>query len=171
MANGFQNLLVRGLGLPKLLGSGLATLLRDPHKAVSSIVTVTILCLMVFSAPQANDEQSNEIIESDFTSEPDSDDETPREPFSNLPATEPTLDGLPAALIDDRPPEVSRREGGGSSGRDVAGRNGTASNGSGGGNSGGGNSGGESSGGESSGGESSGGESSGGRDDRDDRDD
>ena len=104
MGNGLRNLLAQVLDRRKLLQRRFAALLRDSHNGVSSIITVLILCLVSISAPQAD--ESNEIIESDFTSESDSNDEKPRESLFNLPATAPSLDELPEALFGDRPPEV-----------------------------------------------------------------
>ncbi len=109
--------------------------MRGPFKALGSIVTATIFCLIAAAAPQADDRKSGEIIETDFLSAPHSGDgPTSEVSVSNWPDDESSLQAVPADLIGDFQPLQTRREQDGPGGRDVAssGGDGAAGDGSGG---------------------------------------
>ena len=83
--------------------------MRDPFKVLGSIITATILCLIALAAPQADDRNSGEIIETDFMLAPFSDDgQTSEISVSNLPDAEASLQAVPAELIGDLRPSSEK---------------------------------------------------------------
>jgi hypothetical protein len=138
--------------------------MRGPFKALGSIVTATMLCLIAAAAPQADDRKSGEIIETDFLSAPHSGDGPASEvSVSNWPDDESSLQAVPADSIGDIQPLQSRREQDRSGGRDVASSGGNGAAGGGSGGSGDGGSGGSGGGGNGKGGGKGGGNGKGGK--------